>query len=287
MNLLVDRHPIDRDIECVRTVLDRLDRGQDIFGLPDFERGHGEAEYASRRLNLVQLLHNGGIADIDEDRQSAERWDSLAQKFESLGSDFSVLARQAREVATRSPQTRNQTVADRVCRPREDNWDERCCPLCGCGCRGSRRENDIDLEPNELGRELGVALAAPLRPTILEREGAAFNPAELAQSLSKSRARKALVSRRPRANKTDDWQLRLLRACHCRPRRRAAEQRDELAPPHHSITSSARSRIAVGSSMPIALAVLRLTTSSNFVGSSTGSSAGLAPCSALATMRAS
>src|SRR6266545_5492284 len=31
-------------------------------------------------------------------------------------------------------------------------------------------------------------------------------------------------------------------------------------PPHHSITSSARSRIDVGNSMPIALAVLRFTT---------------------------
>src|SRR3989442_12843124 len=48
----------------------------------------------------------------------------------------------------------------------------------------------------------------------------------------------------------------------CRP---AAEQRDELAP-LHSITSSARSRIEVGSSMPIALAVLVLMTSSNLVG---------------------
>jgi len=55
----------------------------------------------------------------------------------------------------------------------------------------------------------------------------------------------------------------------CRP---AAEQRDELAP-LHSITSSARSRIEVGSSMPIALAVLVLMTSSNLVGNSTGRSA--------------
>ena len=44
----------------------------------------------------------------------------------------------------------------------------------------------------------------------------------------------------------------------------------------YSITSSARSRIAVGSSMPIALAVLRLTTSSNFVACSTGRSVGFA-----------
>ena len=49
------------------------------------------------------------------------------------------------------------------------------------------------------------------------------------------------------------------------------------AKPHHSITSSARSRIAVGSSMPIVLAVFRFTTISNFVGCSIGKSAGWAP----------
>jgi hypothetical protein len=51
----------------------------------------------------------------------------------------------------------------------------------------------------------------------------------------------------------------------------------------YSITSLARSRIEVGSSMPIALAVLRLTTNSNLVGNSTGKSAGLAPWRILAT----
>ncbi len=90
MSPLADRQPIDRDIECIRTGLDRLERGQDIGGSPDFERGHSKAERASRRLNLIQFLHNGGIADIDEDRQSAEGWDGLAQKFESLRSDLSV-----------------------------------------------------------------------------------------------------------------------------------------------------------------------------------------------------
>jgi hypothetical protein len=45
----------------------------------------------------------------------------------------------------------------------------------------------------------------------------------------------------------------------------------------YSITSSARSRIEIGTSMPRALAVLKLITSSNFVGSSTGKSAGFIP----------
>ena len=56
--------------------------------------------------------------------------------------------------------------------------------------------------------------------------------------------------------------VRLLRARGERPRdRRAAEKRDELAPPH-SITSSARASSVGGTSRPSALAVLRLITSS-------------------------
>jgi len=47
--------------------------------------------------------------------------------------------------------------------------------------------------------------------------------------------------------------------------------------PPHSITSSARTRSIAGTSMPRALAVLRLITSSNLVGCSTGNSAGLEP----------
>jgi hypothetical protein len=45
----------------------------------------------------------------------------------------------------------------------------------------------------------------------------------------------------------------------------------------HSITSSARDRIAGGMVRPSALAVLRLMTNSNVVGCTTGRSAGLAP----------
>ena len=45
--------------------------------------------------------------------------------------------------------------------------------------------------------------------------------------------------------------------------RRAAEQRDELAPAHHSITSSARSITDAGIVSPRALAALKFTISSN------------------------
>src|SRR5262245_49884259 len=68
-----------------------------------------------------------------------------------------------------------------------------------------------------------------------------------------------------------------------RPRRRAAEQRDELASLHYSTTSSARTRIDGERLRPSDLAVFVFTTSSNFVGCSMGKSAGFAPFRSFAT----
>src|SRR5262249_48823085 len=81
-----------------------------------------------------------------------------------------------------------------------------------------------------------------------------------------------------RAQEADGRQLhRPLRPRRERPGgRRTAEHRDELAA-LHSITSSTRARRVDGTSRPSDLAVLRLTTSSNLVGCSTGNSAGLVP----------
>src|SRR5262249_47045723 len=77
-----------------------------------------------------------------------------------------------------------------------------------------------------------------------------------------------------------------VRARRERPRRRRpADQGDELAP-LHSISSSARSRNDSGIVRPSPLAVVRLMTRSNFVGCSTGMSAGLAPCKILSTISA-
>src|SRR5215831_7523428 len=81
---------------------------------------------------------------------------------------------------------------------------------------------------------------------------------------------------------SDHWHSRLLRARRERPRRRrAAEQRYELAA-LHSITSSASESRLSEILIPSALAVLRLITVSNLVGCSTGRSAGFAPLRILA-----
>src|SRR5262249_25061015 len=77
-------------------------------------------------------------------------------------------------------------------------------------------------------------------------------------------------------NEPDHRYRCLLRARRERPRRRAAEERDEIAP-HHSITSSARASSVGGISTPNAFAVARLMTRSYLVPSSTGRSPGFSP----------
>src|SRR5262249_40111800 len=74
------------------------------------------------------------------------------------------------------------------------------------------------------------------------------------------------------AEESDYRRRRLLCVRRERPGRRAAEQRDEVAAFHHSITSSARASRLSGTVRPSAFADLRLITSSYLVGCTTGSS---------------
>jgi hypothetical protein len=52
--------------------------------------------------------------------------------------------------------------------------------LLGCG---PRRDDDIDLKPDELSSDLIIAVAAPFRVALLDRDGATLDPTEFVQSL--------------------------------------------------------------------------------------------------------
>jgi hypothetical protein len=106
--------------------------------------------------------------------------------------------------------------------------------------------------------------------------------------LALPRPRHNIVERRAAARRetteiADQWAQALRRARRERPRdRRAAEQRDELAP-FHSITSSARPTSGNGIVRPSVLAVLRLMISSTLEDRWTGKSAGFSPLRILPT----
>src|SRR5262249_62348140 len=124
------------------------------------------------------IQQNGRIADIRQDRQSAHTGNNLAQEFELLPPSIRYLIRQTSDVAARSRQTLHQASPDRVPRSPEHDRDDRCRLLCREGGRGSHRDNDINLEPDELGRGFRVALIAALSPALLNREVATIDPSE-------------------------------------------------------------------------------------------------------------
>src|SRR5262249_60873274 len=112
--------------------------------------------------------------------------------------------------------------------------------------------NDVDLEPDEFGSDLGEALFGTFRPAVLDCDGAALDPAKLTQPLQKSGNPLSLGRTRARAQEPDRLR-RLLRARRERPcHRHATEERDEFSP-CHSMTSLARASNCGDKSRPSAL----------------------------------
>src|SRR5262249_36273144 len=122
-----------------------------------------------------------------------------------------------------------------------------------------------------------------LRPAEIHRDVLAFDISCFLQSLTKRCH--SVVFAAAGIQKPDNRHRRLLRPRNNWPRRRTADERDELAPPH-SITSSARASKVSGTVRPSALAVVMFMMRSNLVGCSTGISAGFAPRRILSTKSA-
>src|SRR5262245_37918142 len=95
-------------------------------------------------------------------------------------------------------------------------------------------DNNRHLEPDQIGRDLGVAVGTAFGPTSPDRDGATLNPTEFTQSLHKGGGPWTLGGRFARAQVSNGRQLvRLQRPRPERPcNRRAAEQRDKVPPPH-------------------------------------------------------
>src|SRR5262249_1506928 len=156
----------------------------------------------------------------------------------------------------------------RIDRRHEYNRHGAACLLQRAHDRAGRSQDDIRRERDQLRGVSAKAIEIARAPAVLDPHVTADTPAQFGQSLRESRnvfesCRIAL----DRAHKHTDapHPLTLLRVSRKRPRRRrAAEQRYELAA-LHSITSSARVSSAGGTSSPSACAVLRLMNSSIFV----------------------
>ena len=95
---------ISWDIKRVRAARERLKRGRNIFGTPNFEDGGIETLNARCLVNSGHVQQVSGIAGIAYNCQSTQTGLSLEQDFDTFGSKICGLARQAGEVAARARQ---------------------------------------------------------------------------------------------------------------------------------------------------------------------------------------
>jgi hypothetical protein len=147
--------------------------------------------------------------------------------------------------------------------------------------RGPGCHDDVGLQTDQLLRERWYPIGVIAPPPKVRPHVAAIGPTQVGKRLRErrdARLHHGLVFVAPHEHADAPYYaVALLRPRRKRPSRRAAEPSDELAPPNHSITSSARSIIDGGMASPSALAVLRFRTIMNFVGNCTGRSLGFAP----------
>ena len=139
------------------------------------------------------------------------------------------------------------------------------------------RDQQRRRKPDQLGRERRQTIEASLGVSVFDRNIPADDKAPLLQSVQEPGPQRCFGLRGAAAEISNDRQARLRRGPKRRKRGRAADQREELAAFHYSMTSSARSNTVCGIVSPSAFAVSRLMTSSKRVDCTTGKSAGAAP----------
>src|SRR5262249_22187156 len=105
---------------------------------------------------------------------------------------------------------------------------------------------------DQIGYQFHHAIILPVSPAVFDRDVLTFHKSGFVEAFAEGGQIEPIVVERTDTEKSDHRQRRLLRARRERPcGRRAAEKRYEHATLHlrgHSITSSARSRNAPGSS---------------------------------------
>ena len=100
------------------------------------------------------------------------------------------------------------------------------------GCSANRCNDDIHAPANQFGRQRRQALVVTVGPAILNRDIPTFDVSGFAQPLAECGDKMRKGCSRCAVEKANDRHRQLLRLRPQRPRRRAAEERDEFASSH-------------------------------------------------------
>src|SRR5262245_53365938 len=169
----------------------------------------------------------GRIPKHSHTRKSGKQ---LLEQFQALATEVRHHEAHACDVAAGSRQAGDEPTAQRVTGRHRDNGDRCGCPLGRERPERSNCHDDIDVEANQLCCEFRQPFEPILRKAALERDVFPLDPSQLPQAIEKKRGKN---SRYTWAEIADLVYLPSLLRARCeRPRRRAAEQRDERAPLH-------------------------------------------------------
>src|SRR5438477_6487725 len=209
----------------------------------------------------------------------------LLEQFQTLADEIRGEEGQPRDIAARPRQAGDEPAPNRIGGSSEDNGEGPGRLLGSHGGECGWGQDDIDLEGNEFGRESGEPLELPLGISVFDQDVAALDVTELTQSLAEGLwqvGTSGQVDGRQPSYSSDLGRLLGLGGERC-GEKAASQSADERSPRGHWMISSARCSKDWGIVSPRALAVLRLMTSSNLVGCSTGRSAAFAPLRSLST----
>jgi hypothetical protein len=179
-----DQHPIVDDHEPLIPP-----RGQRIEGAIEIARppcGHVLKLDLHRPSSTIKpSAHEpmDRIAGIQEDADTRSLGQDFSEQLQAFGTELGQEERRAGDVPPGPREALDQAGGYCVAGHDHDDGNRRGGPFGRLRPRGPMGEDDVDLEPDQLSREIGESIVSPLCPSVLDGDVLPFDPAEGAKPL--------------------------------------------------------------------------------------------------------
>jgi hypothetical protein len=179
-----ERHRVGQDQDGPGSFPDH--RRERILHLLGTSQLHGLELYCQRsggRLGPLDGERVPRIMGIPQDGDSQSPGDRLLEELDLLDAQVRTQGGGSGDVSARSPEAGDKAQLNRVRSVHHDDRDRRGRSLGGKGGRRVERDDHVDLEAHELGREVTVPLRLPLWIARLDGKVLPFDVPRFAQAL--------------------------------------------------------------------------------------------------------
>jgi len=147
---------------------------------------------------------------MPEGRDPRNLGEGLLEQLQALRDQLGAEVRQPGDVPTRPRETGHEPVSDRIANDRHDDGDRGGRLLYSTGRWRIRREDEVDLETGQFGRQTWEPLDLPIGRSVLNEDVLTLHIAAFAQALPESVERHPRLGRFKRTGHqvTDPWDLR-------------------------------------------------------------------------------